>query len=58
MIKNFEETIKRIEELSNLLENEKNLDRSLELFNEGVKLCDECKEYLNNANENVLKVEK
>lgn len=58
MVKNFEESMKRIEELSNLLENEKDLDKSLTLFNEGVKLCDECKEYLEKANDNVLKVEK
>ena len=58
MVKNFEESMKRIEQLSNLLENEKDLDKSLTLFNEGVKLCDESKEYLEKANDNVLKVEK
>ena len=41
--KNFEEKLKRLEEISNILESEEvSMDESLALFEEGVSLSKEC----------------
>ena len=43
----YEKAVKRLEEIVNLLEkNEASLDESMKLFQEGVTLANECKQYL------------
>ncbi|MGP1544658.1 MAG: exodeoxyribonuclease VII small subunit [Candidatus Fimenecus sp.] len=50
MKKNFEASLKRLEEISKLLENNSlSLDESIELFSEGTELVKLCKDYLNKA---------
>ena len=46
----FEEGIKRLEEIVKALDDEKiNLEKSIELFEEGVKVAKECMEILGGA---------
>lgn len=46
----FESAMNRLDEISKLLsENSESLDRSLELYSEGVKLIKFCNDKLNNA---------
>lgn len=53
----FEEAIKRLEEIVNLLEDEKiSLDESVELFQEGVQLSQFCSKKLGNVEEKVSKI--
>lgn len=50
MKNNFETSLKRLEEISKLLENsELSLDESIKLFSEGTELVKLCKNYLNKA---------
>ena len=49
----FEQAIKRLEEIVNLLENnETSLDDSVELFQEGVQLSQYCSKKLGNVENN------
>lgn len=53
----FEEAIKRLEEIVNLLEDEKiSLDESVELFQEGVQLSQFCSKKLGNVEDQVSKI--
>ena len=46
----FEEKMARLSEIAGLLENDKlSLDKSLELYKEGVNLAADCKKYIENA---------
>lgn len=50
MKNNFEASLKRLEEISKLLENNSlSLDESIKLFSEGTELVKLCKDYLNKA---------
>lgn len=54
---NYENKIKRIEEILNLLEeNEISLEENVKLVEEGTKLASECKEYLDNAELKINKI--
>ena len=54
--KNFEESLKRLEEISELLENENTpLEDSIKVFEEGIELKDFCEEKLKSAK---LKIDK
>ena len=53
----FEQAIKRLEEIVNLLENnETSLDDSVELFQEGVQLSQYCSTKLGNVENKVSKI--
>ena len=53
---NFEDSLKRLEEIAELLENENTpLEESISLFEEGITLKELCEEKLKNAK---LKIEK
>lgn len=53
----FEQAIKRLEEIVDLLENnETSLDDSVELFQEGVQLSQYCSKKLGNAENKVSKI--
>lgn len=53
----FEQAIKRLEEIVNLLENnETSLDDSVELFQEGVQLSQYCSKKLENVENKVSKI--
>ena len=53
----FEEAIKRLEEIVNLLEDEKiSLDESVELFQEGVQLSQFCSKKLGSVENQVSKI--
>ena len=53
---NFENALKRLEEISDLLENEDTpLEDSIKLFEEGIELKEFCEEKLNSAK---LKIDK
>ena len=50
----FEELMKRLEEVTNKLEKEElNLDESVTLFEEGMKLSKKCNETLENAEKRI-----
>ena len=52
--KNFEDIMKNLEELTNKLENENlDLDKSVELFEEGMALAKEANEKLENAEKRI-----
>ncbi|PJB00415.1 MAG: exodeoxyribonuclease VII small subunit [Ignavibacteriales bacterium CG_4_9_14_3_um_filter_30_11] len=54
---NFEVKLKRLEEISNILENEEvSMDESLALFEEGVSLSKECMLSLNGAELKITKL--
>lgn len=54
--KSFEESLKRLQEISELLEgNDVSLEDSIKLYEEGIKLSKECYSTLENAE---LKIEK
>ena len=53
----FEQAIKRLEEIVNLLENNQtSLDESVELFQEGVHLSQYCSKKLGNVENKVSKI--
>ena len=55
--KTFEQSIKRIEEIVDILENgNSTLDESLKLFEEATKLCAECSQKLENAKQRVVNI--
>jgi exodeoxyribonuclease VII small subunit len=48
--KNFEESLNRLKEISELLENDEvSLEESIKLYEEGIKLTKYCNELLENA---------
>lgn len=51
---NFEEAMKQLEEIANKLEkNDLDLDKSVEFFEEGMKLSKKCSEILENAEKRI-----
>jgi exodeoxyribonuclease VII small subunit len=51
---NFEELMKKLEEITNKLEKEElNLDESVELFEEGMKISKQCSSKLQNAEKRI-----
>jgi exodeoxyribonuclease VII small subunit len=51
---NFEELMKKLEEITNKLEKEElNLDESVELFEEGMKISKQCSSKLENAEKKI-----
>jgi exodeoxyribonuclease VII small subunit len=51
----FENSIKELEKIANMLENEQiSLDESIELFEKGVILSKECSAYLENARQKII----
>ena len=57
--KNFESAIKRLEEISELLENENTpLDDSIKLFEEGIELKEYCEDKLKSAKIRIDKIVK
>jgi exodeoxyribonuclease VII small subunit len=53
----FEDKIKRIEEISDLLENEEiELNEMIKLYEEGIKLTNEAKQYLENTELKIKKI--
>jgi exodeoxyribonuclease VII small subunit len=57
--KNFESALKRLEEISELLENENTpLDDSIKLFEEGIELKEYCEDKLKSAKIRIDKIVK
>ncbi|GMU94763.1 exodeoxyribonuclease VII small subunit [Ignavibacterium sp.] len=57
--KSFEEKLKRLEEISELLESGNvQLEESIQLFEEGIKLSKECLSILENAELKITKLKK
>ena len=54
----LEQKIKRLEEISKLLENGTNLDESLKLYEEGCKLAKECLKELEKAKGKIIMIKK
>lgn len=54
----IETQIEKLEKIVKSLDEEKDIEKAMELFNSGVLIANECQEYLNKVSENVLKVEK
>lgn len=53
----FEDKIKRIEDISDLLENEEiELNEMIKLYEEGIKLTNEAKQYLENTELKIKKI--
>ncbi len=53
----FEETFKNLEEIVNQLESgQETLEKSLELFEEGIKLSEICRTKLDNADQKIKKL--
>ncbi|MBR2704964.1 MAG: exodeoxyribonuclease VII small subunit [Clostridia bacterium] len=51
---NFEDAMKELEEIANKLEkNDLDLDKSVEIFEEGMKLSKKCSEILENAEKRI-----
>lgn len=51
---NFEEAMKKLEEIANKLEkNDLDLDKSVEIFEEGINLSKKCSEILENAEKRI-----
>ena len=51
---NFEDAMKKLEEIADKLEkNELDLDKSVEIFEEGMKLSKKCSEILENAEKRI-----
>ena len=54
---NLESTINRLKEISDKIENDNlNIDESINLFEEGMKLTKDCREILENAELKVQKI--
>ena len=57
--KNFESALKRLEQISDLLENEEPpLEQSIKLFEEGIELKEYCEEKLKSAKVKIDKIVK
>ncbi len=57
--KNFESALKRLEQISDLLENEEtHLEESIKLFEEGIELKEYCEEKLKSAKIKIDKIVK
>ena len=57
--KNFENALKRLEQISDLLENEETpLEESIKLFEEGIELKEYCEEKLKSAKVKIDKIVK
>ncbi|MDA9713708.1 exodeoxyribonuclease VII small subunit [Alphaproteobacteria bacterium] len=57
--KNFESALKRLEQISDLLENEETpLEESIKLFEEGIELKEYCEEKLKSAKIKIDKIVK
>ena len=54
----LEQKIKRLEEISKLLENGTNLDESLKLYEEGCKLAKNCLKELEKAKGKIIMIKK
>ena len=55
--KNFESALKRLEQISDLLENEEtHLEESIKLFEEGIELKEYCEEKLKSAKIKIDKI--
>ena len=54
----IETEIEKLENIVKNLDEEKDIEKAMKLFNDGVLIVKECQEYLEKSNENVLKVEK
>lgn len=54
----LEQNIKRLEEISKLLENGTNLDESLKLYEEGCKLAKTCLKELEKAKGKIIMIKK
>ena len=54
----LEQNIKRLEEISNKLENGSNLDESLKLYEEGCKLAKDCLKELEKAKGKITIIKK
>lgn len=54
----IEEQVKRLEEISNKLEQGTNLDESLKLYEEGCKLAKECLKDLEKAKGKIIMIKK
>ena len=56
-MKNFESALKRLEQISDLLENEETpLEESIKLFEEGIELKEYCEEKLKSAKLKLIKL--
>lgn len=54
MEQNYESSIKRLEEITNLLESGKpSIEESLTLFSEATKILGDCTKYLDNAEQKI-----
>lgn len=54
----IETKIEKLEQIVKSLDDEKDIEKAMELFNDGVLIVKECQDYLEKSKENVLKVEK
>lgn len=55
--KSYEQSMKRIEEIVEILESsELTIDESMKLYEEGVKLTAFCNKYLDNAEQKIIKL--
>ena len=54
----IETEIEKLENIVKNLDDEKDIEKAMKLFNDGVLIVNECQEYLEKSNDNVLKVEK
>jgi exodeoxyribonuclease VII small subunit len=55
--KSFEESLRRLKEISDLLESEEiELEESIKLYEEGIKLSKDCFQFLNSAELKVTKL--
>jgi len=51
----FESSLKELEKIANLLENEQiSLEESISIFEKGVSLSNECSKYLENAKQRII----
>lgn len=54
--KSFEEKLLELEKISNDLENENDLEKSVKLYEKAKTLADECQEILNNAQQKIIEI--
>ncbi|MEI6089853.1 MAG: exodeoxyribonuclease VII small subunit [bacterium] len=59
MKENFEEKLNRIEEIVDILDKGKEpLDQLIQIYDEGMKLSSECREYLDSAEQKIIDISK